>query len=1268
MKRARPLPRSTVLSPEYVARHTPARQRVVRRRLYPLFPGNALNRTSPLSCLVLTALLVTPLSALAHPESPTTDLTDKDAAAAVALGSSVRALAPLIRLQGNRDEVDDLNLLAQTYSTLLSRNSTHPLVRTAATSFYADIERTRGHLTKAAAILEPLGYLRRFYVVGGFDNEGKAGCDATYGPEKGLTDLTASFPGKSRETTWRPLTSTSLDGYVDLSPRVRPNTETVAYALTFLEAAAETKATLSLGVSGAFRMWVNGQKVASEDRYNLPRPDQTRVAVRLRRGVNRVMVKLCQESGPLGFYLRQERGPGPGVRAKPVFPETLPPLPAGPPPQPLVLPTATQLLEREVKQKPNDALLRGDYATVLAFSRAFELREHLDTVEAEKAVELAPTDVDLQLLAAHLQHEDHNLRRKHLEAALHAGPDHPYAQLKLASFELTSEHPERALPMLEALVKAHPTFGLARLAQVRAHQALGEWPRAVELLEATFRELPHIPSVAREAARTSRRLDRFEEAVLRTRTALGLRFDDADSRRALASLFADLARVDEAGQQLERVLQLDPFDNASRLRLAELYAANDRPDDARARFAEARQLAPDEPEVHEREGRALLQLQQRKEAIASFRRSLELRPQNPALKEVLRTLEGEDSAIGSEYAIELKPLEKEADAYAGEDAVTLADYTYVRVQPSGLSSRFQQLGVKVFSQRGVDAFRSYPITYSPGRQEVRVLRARVTKADGSVVESFGESERAMNEPWTGMYYDTRAKMLSFPQLAAGDLLEVQYRIDDTAQDNLLSDYWGNVDYVQSTSPKLRYQLFVDMPSARPLYWNRTRAGPGITYREDAEKNGRVLHRWSAQHVSKVIPEPAMPGWAEVVSTLHVSTYKTWDQVGRYYWGLVRDQLVPNAELRKTVETLLKGVNRKDEPAVIRALYTFVVMNTRYVALEFGIHGYKPYPVDRVLARRFGDCKDKASLIQAMLKVAGIDSRLVLLRMRQLGDIGEEPASLAAFNHAIAYVPKYKLFLDGTAEFHASRELPSADRSANVLVIEPGGNSTFFTTPEAKSEDNVTSLQLDVALAKDGSARTTGKSEVSGQSAPEYRRAYQAAATRKATFEQGWAQTFPGLTVRTMTMSEPTHLDENVKLAFELDVPRYAEALPHGLRFHPFGNGRAYTQAFAPLSERKQDLVLSGPWVNTFHFRYTLPAGYSVSGPAPEGKEETAFGRHRLVCAMAGATFDCEGEVTFTVARVKASEYPAFRSWLGRIDQLFSRKLFAGAASSQSASR
>ena len=111
-----------------------------------------------------------------------------------------------------------------------------------------------------------------------------------------------------------------------------------------------------------------------------------------------------------------------------------------------------------------------------------------------------------------------------------------------------------------------------------------------------------------------------------------------------------------------------------------------------------------------------------------------------------------------------------------EDAVYLADVTAVRVQQNGLSSRFQQLAVKVLTDRGVEAFRQWPIQYSPDRQEVRVLKARITKSDGSIVDSYGDQDRHINEPWTGMYYDARARVLSFPALAPGDVLEVQWRL------------------------------------------------------------------------------------------------------------------------------------------------------------------------------------------------------------------------------------------------------------------------------------------------------------------------------------------------------------------------------------------------------------------------------------------------------------------------------------------------------------
>jgi tetratricopeptide (TPR) repeat protein len=1198
--------------------------------------------------LAAVFVLTCPLLALADPNA---ERAQASAARALELASSPRGTAHLIRLHGMVDDLEDITPLASTYAQVASRRGADPGTRATAAMLLMDVERARGRTVRAAEVHRSLGFIGDFYVVGSFENEGKSGCDVDYGPEAATVDLGAKFAGtKGREVSWRKLAVAPAEGYVDLATAVRPNRESVAYALTWLEAPQETRVSLGLGTSGGFRLWVNGQLAAKEDRYNLPRPDQSRVSVKLRKGLNRVLLKVCQESGPLGFYLRQE---SPSVRA--TLPPKAPAVERGAAPAPQPLPTLTSALRALVEKSPNDASLRGDYAHVLGFFRAYDEREHTATVEAARAAEAAPADSRLQLLAAWQQRDDLNERRRFLEAALKADPASAEARVALADHELERGHPERVLALVAPVLEKSPDSVGARLILARAHQAMGENARAHALVEEAFRREPRVPRAVRSAAQASRQLGRNREAMDRMRVVLALRFDDTNTRRQLASLLADSGQVDAAAREYAQLLTLNPFDNGARVRLAELKASNGAVEEAAVLFAEARALSPDEPEVYEREGRALLAAGRREPALAAFERSLALRPQNPGLKEALRALKGEGASTGTQYLVDLKEVEKEAEAYVHEDAIYMVDNTYVRVQKNGLSSRLKQQTIKVLNQRGVETFRTMPVTYSPDRQEVRILKARVVKADGSVVESYGENDRNINEPWTGMYYDARAKMLSFPALAPGDTLELAYRLDDTAQDNLLSDYWGDVEHVQNIYPKVRFQYLVDMPKERPLYWNKSKTG-NLQSTQEPLDGGRVLYRWTAKHVSKLVPEPGMPGWAEVAQNLHVSTYQTWDQVGRYWWGLVRDQLQPNAELRQTVDTVLKGVDRKDELAVVRAIYNFVVTNTRYVALEFGIHGYKPYRVDRVLARRFGDCKDKASLIHAMLRVAGVDSRLVLLRMRNLGAIGAEPASLAAFNHAIAYVPKFDLYLDGTAEFHGAKELPSADRVANVLIVEPDGKSTFLTTPEAKAEDNATTLDLDVTLRPEGSAEVMGGSTVSGQQAPDYRKAYRPEATRVSTFERAWAQSFPGLTVHEVKLNDTTRLDEDVALNFRMSIPRYAEVLSNGLRFLPFGTGRTYQQAYASLAERRFDLQLQSPWLNHFKLRYTLPPGWTVAELPPAVEENNAFGRLKLSYKVEDGKLVAEGIMVITHARVKAEDYQAFRDFLGRVDRAFGRRV------------
>ncbi len=123
----------------------------------------------------------------------------------------------------------------------------------------------------------------------------------------------------------------------------------------------------------------------------------------------------------------------------------------------------------------------------------------------------------------------------------------------------------------------------------------------------------------------------------------------------------------------------------------------------------------------------------------------------------------------------------------------------------------------------------------------------------------------------------------------------------------------------------------------------------------------------------------------------------------------------------------------------------------------------------MLARRFGDCKDKAALMIALLREVGVPAELVLVRTRRGGHLDTEPASLAIFDHAIVYVPKLDRYLDGTAEFSGLTELPAQDQGVVVLRVGPRG-SVLTQTPVLPSSDNHVERRWQVALEASGDAR------------------------------------------------------------------------------------------------------------------------------------------------------------------------------------------------------
>ncbi|MHB8418835.1 MAG: DUF3857 domain-containing protein [Myxococcales bacterium] len=1082
------------------------------------------------------------------------------------------------------------------------------------------------------------------------------------------------------EPRWRALRGIARAGRLDLDdllPERRNAAAVVAITVT-VDRPSETA--VYYGASGPSALAVDGAWIEADPAHHPSRDDQLRVPLELSAGPHLLEVELCRADRPLLLSLRVAAASGAPL---PHAQLGLPPLSSlNPGPK-----MAAARAARTPRQRPPVAPERGGRLLAAALAHedpasldaAAAVREALDPADAsehaptlarQKACEAEPAQTCLLRLAQDEERDHRPIdRQEALARATATGPLTAELALEEGRQALDLGYPDRALRHALEAERLDPNDDRPLLQHAQALEALGETFEAARLELGAASRWPYSPDAQMASAYRLERLGRRRQAIRQLRVLLGLRPDLLGARESLQRLLLAVGDLDGALEQNAAEQQLVPASARPLVERGRLLLANPLPGPAgverRARAQEdlraALALAPDSSDIASSVAAAELSDGDRALGRTALRRALALRPQSHALRALDRQLTERRDPFADAYLADLVQTARAVPPTPGEDAVVLSDATVIEVYPSGLASRVHQTLVRVQTDRGAEAARTTSIELDPARQDLQIEAARILEPDGRIVSTYEESSRSLSEPWYDLYYDHREHDVTFPGLAAGDVVELTYRLDDTARENLAFDEFGDITFLQDTVDRAHFTYAVQMPAGRELYANAPKVA-GLSFSLRPLPGGGHAYTWTLGKIGKLRPEPQMPGWAEVAPYLHVSTQESWAEVGDSYWNLVRDQLAPSSQLQSLARSLA-AASGPEPQARVKAAYDYVVSQTRYVGLEFGIHGYKPYSVGEVLSRGFGDCKDKASLLWALLRELGVDSRLVLLRTRRLGRIGAEPASLAVFDHAILYVPSLDRFLDGTARFFGSTELPPEDQGASALIVEPGGKSRLGTTPFVPAGENVTATDMLVQLAPDGSATLHGNATVSGSQAADYRRSYQSEAGRRAVFEQGWSRSYPGLTVQSVRFTSAlASLEQPVGMDFDLSVPHFGQRSGASWTFDPFGAGATYLETYATLSRRDFALALPPPSSTRFRYRCAAPPGGRFAAPPPDVALEAPFGRLRIHYGLlppdpGGARqLEVVGELELTAPRIEPESYLDFRRFLERTDRAFSQPL------------
>ena len=195
----------------------------------------------------------------------------------------------------------------------------------------------------------------------------------------------------------------------------------------------------------------------------------------------------------------------------------------------------------------------------------------------------------------------------------------------------------------------------------------------------------------------------------------------------------------------------------------------------------------------------------------------------------------------------------------------------------------------------------------------------------------------------------------------------------------------------------------------------------------------------------------------------ISTFHSYEELGLAYGKTALPQSRPTAELRVLADEITRGVT--DRRAQAAAIDAWVKQNIRYVAVYLSVGRVVPHDAATVLKNKFGDCKDKVTLMSALLAAKGIASEAALINLGLAYSL-PEPPTLAVLNHVIVYLPEFDLYDDPTANVEAFGTLTAEAYDKPVVRVSTTGAS-LARTPAMKFQDHTVQVKTIVRFAADG---------------------------------------------------------------------------------------------------------------------------------------------------------------------------------------------------------
>ena len=596
------------------------------------------------------------------------------------------------------------------------------------------------------------------------------------------------------------------------------------------------------------------------------------------------------------------------------------------------------------------------------------------------------------------------------------------------------------------------------------------------------------------------------------------------------------------------------------------------------------------------------------------------------------------------------------------NAVVLLHETETTVKDSGETVTRERRVIKVLRPDG----RSAAYQGVPFDEETRLNYFKGWSISGKGLE-YEAKKDDVAEVAAGagyeIYSDAKAKVMRIPGVDVGTVVGVEW--EQKRHPYTFEDHW----FFQRSQPVERARFILHLPPG----WEFRASW--IHHAEQAPQVQGATYIWDLTNIPRIEDELEMPHWRALAGQLVVTyfsektrgrDYSNWSDFAAWYNQLTSGMRDPSPALQQKVQELAPA----NLPLLdrIKALARFAQRDVRYAAIEIGIGGFQPHPASQVFNNRYGDCKDKATVLSAMLAQIGVKSYYVPVHTDR-GVYTEKTPPTNGFNHVILAIqlpqgsfkapmaalyehPQlgHLLIFDPTSRVVPLGEIPSYEQdNYGLLVTEHGGELIHLplSTPEANRITRTAKLTLmpDGSMKGEVQEIRTGSEAAMGR----YTFEHQTTADRRKTLEYFLGRMLGNFQLDSVDADNLDDIEKELVIRYKFTADHYAKNTGPLLLVRPRVVGEKLG-ALDLSKPRHYPYEFDAPTLQTDAFEFNLPEGYKIDELPDAAQASFSFGEYNSKIENAGHQLKYSREYKINAVRVPAEKINDLGKFFHQINQ------------------